>query len=801
MGDVRRSSFRALLVAVAALLAFAPAALAGTVPPSTTPLSGGSTFQGGDGNQDDAAPYIDWQGLNAAPSRVVHNPDDNAQDTAFQGGTKLLEPEDWDFTTEAGGVNPGKDNILDAFSSVEQPPPPAGQTNANTFLYLAFTREDGEGTAALTFELNRDGRLWNNGHAKIPCRTTGDLLIVTEPHGTSDDNVDITLYEWHTVRADAATGCARTGTVRALATIPAGSAQGRVNPAAITSRLPGFFASGATIPARDFSEVALNLTALLKLPFHDGCFAFTSLWMHSRSSNSETSNMQDYVAPQGVNVRTCSASGTKFFDRNADGVRQADEPGLPRFLIWADYDNDGRHDSNEPFAVTDDDGHYVIDDIDPPDGTYRLRETLARVGGPPRFTGWRCSYPRNGTPPDGFANGRGGLFRCGWGPITADTTPNAEDRDFGDWVPAWLTVRKELWPPEDPGRFNLIVNGITVRPAAGDGDSITFPVRPGTYNVSEAAVAGTDPAAFESSVTCRATTARHGTLRSGPVYTSLALLAGQHGTCTFVNIRPGTPGIAIEKAGPSSAVAGSTLHFTFEVTNPSDLPIPASTVKVTDDHCDDPPELVDKGGDASPATLDRGDTWTYACTHKTAEPSAHCVVVRFSNTVDVSGAVGGITVTDDDTIYTTLTCPDAPPDPPIPPPTPDPEPSPGPDPLPGPEPPVIIPPGPGPPTAGAAGVAGISASNVRCISRASQLQLTGERISRARVSVNGRVLGTRTLRLLQRRSFPLTRLFSPGRHVLSIRVTFERGSDTAPVTLTRVVTICGPARRAPRVTG
>ena len=105
------------------------------------------------------------------------------------------------------------------------------------------------------------------------------------------------------------------------------------------------------------------------------------------------------------------------------------------------------------------------------------------------------------------------------------------------------------------------------------------------------------------------------------------------------------------------------------------------------------------------------------------------------------------------------------------------------------------------PDAGTGGIAGISSTNARCISRASQLNLSGQRISRYRVSVNGRVLATRTLRLLQRRSFPLTRIFAPGRYVLSIRVTFERGSGTAPVTLRRTITVCGRVARAPRVTG
>ena len=84
--------------------------------------------------------------------------------------------------------------------------------------------------------------------------------------------------------------------------------------------------------------MALNLSALMEAAFGDKCFAFESIWMHSRSANAEESQTQDYVTPKPVSVRTCSASGTKFFDLDADGVRDASEPGIPRFLIWADYD-------------------------------------------------------------------------------------------------------------------------------------------------------------------------------------------------------------------------------------------------------------------------------------------------------------------------------------------------------------------------------------------------------------------------------------------------------------------------------
>ena len=797
---------RAVLAFVAASLLAAPAAFASRLPSSTTPLTG-STFLGGDGNQDDAAPYVDWQGLQAA-GHVVHNPDADGQATAFADGSKLLEPGSWRLTTETS-AGPSKVNVLDAWSAVDQP---AG----DTFLYLAFTRKESGGTAAISFELNHDGRLWDNGHAKIPCRRTGDLLVSTLPHG---NEVELVLQRWTTTTADAATGCARVGTVKTVATVPAGTAQGAVNAGTIMSRLPGSFALGSSIPAERFSEVALNLSAFAEAAFGNRCLAFASVWMHSRSSNSETSSLQDHVAAQPLRVRSCAASGTKFFDRDTDGVRDSGDPGIPRFLIWADYDNDGVRDAVEPFSETDDDGHYVIHDIQPPSGAYTLRETLGTPGRRSQTTSWRCSFP-NASTADGFANGNGGLFGCGWGPVSVASTPYAARRDFGNWVPASLTVEKQLWPTEDPGRFDLIVNGVTVLPAAGDGDSVTFPVAPGTFDISEEAAAGTDWGAFESSVSCRTVTRRRSVLRSGPVWNGLVLQAGDHATCTFVNARSGAPGIAIEKTGPTLAAAGDRLRYRLYVTNPGDLAIAANTVQVTDETCDDAPELTSKGEDGTPETLDPGDTWTYRCSYRTPAPTTDCVATALRNAATASGTVGGITVRDDASITTTLTCPDQPPEPPLPPapptapePTPplppQPQPEPAPPapvvpPLPGPQPPSVppfVPPGPAPPDAGEAGSAGVTTSTARCITRASQLQLTGQRMSRITVSVDGRRIATRTLRLLQRRTMPLQRVLAPGRHRLAIRVTFEPGSGTPPVTLAPTITVCGVASRLPRVTG
>ena len=96
----------------------APPALGASLPPTQNPLPG-SSFQGADGNQNDADPQVDWQGLQAAGS-VRHTADANEQDTAFTGGSKEDEPGEWDLTFEAGGVTPGKANILDAWSAADQ---------------------------------------------------------------------------------------------------------------------------------------------------------------------------------------------------------------------------------------------------------------------------------------------------------------------------------------------------------------------------------------------------------------------------------------------------------------------------------------------------------------------------------------------------------------------------------------------------------------------------------------------------------------------------------------------------------
>jgi hypothetical protein len=734
----------------------------GQLPPTDAPLPG-SSFQGADGDQDDSGALFDWQGL-LGSDRVRHNPDEG---TAFAGGSKETEPGEWELESEGGGVDPAKSNILDAYSAVDQPA-------AATFLYLAFTREAPSGTSFLTFELNRDGRLWDNGRARIPCRRTGDVQIAFEPQGNT---VSVAIRRWITTATDLRTGCATTGRLEAYSGLePNVDAQAAMSSADIVARLPGTLTG--RVPAGQFGEVALNLAALVEDAFGDDCLAFTSVWMHSRSADSITSNLEDYVAPRSLPVRTCAASGTKFFDADADGRRDPGERGIPRFVIWADYDDDGVRDAREPFSVTDRRGRYVIHDIRPPDGTYLLRERLlrSRSRALPPGVDWVCSYPNDATP-GGTGSAPGGRFPCGWGPIDVESTPNARGRDFGNWFPARLTVTKRLFPPTDPGRFDLLVNGRVVVAAAGDGGTATISVPPGTYTVTERAAAGTDPAAYRTSVGCRRDVTRFERLRPGSAYEDLALTAGQSASCTFVNVRPGSPAIAISKRGPAEAEAGETLRYDLLVSNPGDLSFAADAVVVTDPQCDDPPERVSTQGDATPGSLDPGDTWIYRCSRATAPPGDDCEPTRVSNTAAVSGTAGAATVTDEDEISTALLCPDAPP--PLPP-----------DP---PGPPPIRPPGPRPPDAGDAGVAGLAFARAtrRCLGRlVPRVDLRGARIARVRVFVNGRLRERLTLRTLQRRVRPRVALAPGRRYRVVVRVTFQAGSGTPPLTLRATVRTC-----------
>jgi hypothetical protein len=85
-------------------------------------------------------------------------------------------------------------------------------------------------------------------------------------------------------------------------------------------------------------------------------------------------------------VETTAISGIKFHDQDADGVRDPAEPGLSGWTIYLDEDGDGEFDAGETATVTDADGAYRFDSLEP--GTYIVREE--------NQVGWQRTSPESG---------------------------------------------------------------------------------------------------------------------------------------------------------------------------------------------------------------------------------------------------------------------------------------------------------------------------------------------------------------------------------------------------------------------
>src|SRR5215216_2091558 len=321
----------ALAAACSLALLAAGASSAFALTPTNAPLPG-SNFQGGDGNQTNPV---------------------------------------GDVSSPIGGVTPSKDNLLAAWSTsspnVSGPP--------NTFLYLAFTRQAQTGDTFNTFELNQLAQTWNNGKSNIACRTTGDLLISYEvDSGGSPINVTVVVYRWTSTTVDAATGCGKTGTFQTLN--PGPDAEASMNNSAITNYLaPGTL--GSSFAEGEFGEAAINLTGVLSGANLNPCETFGQISMHTRSSTAIGSQLQDYIAPAPVLVRSCSLAITKAgssphhdgdsevfnYDVTNDGsvpvtVSKGSNTGVtddkcgPVTYVSGDTNSDGKIDTNETWRFT-----------------------------------------------------------------------------------------------------------------------------------------------------------------------------------------------------------------------------------------------------------------------------------------------------------------------------------------------------------------------------------------------------------------------------------------------------------------
>jgi protocatechuate 3,4-dioxygenase beta subunit len=88
------------------------------------------------------------------------------------------------------------------------------------------------------------------------------------------------------------------------------------------------------------------------------------------------------VLPPTINFGNAPAGiqGTKFNDANANGIRDAGEPGIANVQIFIDTNNNSTRDANEPSTLTNADGNFVFPGLLP--GSYTVREISPAGFGP-----------------------------------------------------------------------------------------------------------------------------------------------------------------------------------------------------------------------------------------------------------------------------------------------------------------------------------------------------------------------------------------------------------------------------------
>ena len=297
---------------------------------------------------DDPAPSLDW--ANVTENRKADSPSGNS-DESFGQGTK----EDTAVPSVVDGSIPPNKSDLKFFGIYQE-----GSTS-NGFLNLYWSRvQDPSGTTNMDFEFNQSNTPSANG--VTPVRTAGDLLIIYDL-SNGGTKPTLSLREW-------------TGSKWGPATDLTGSnkATGSIN----ISPIPAAEAEGlGSQSARTFGEAQINLSAIFTDP--TVCKSFGSAYLKSRSSDSFTAALKDFVPPAAINVSNCgSVEITKTDD---------DSPASPLagavFEAYKDNAPVGGTRGNEDTATgkkctTDADGKCTISNLLA--GEYWIVETTTPAG-------------------------------------------------------------------------------------------------------------------------------------------------------------------------------------------------------------------------------------------------------------------------------------------------------------------------------------------------------------------------------------------------------------------------------------
>ena len=328
---------------------------------------------------------------------------DSPADTSYlhMGGSKdVNDISEWNLTSNDEA--PDKDEIINAFAA-------AYKDNGDMLVYFAADRFSNDGDAQVGFWFVQDDVTVGGGSIDGE-HTVGDVLVLSDfVNGGAVSEVRV--FEWvggknplNEITPPSAADCSAA---------PAGDdACALVNNAIVTG-LPWPYTPKAnvgdpqTYPVGAFYEGGVNLT---DLGVTTDCFS--TFIAETRTSQALDARLKDIAVGD---FNTCATkSGTKFEDLNADGDRDAGEPGLSGWEIHL-FGDDDQGNPVHLHDTTDGNGDYSFENLEP--GEYTVCET--------QQSGWTQSMPGTGA----------GTADCS-GHTHGGTTPGARgyaiDLEFGD---------------------------------------------------------------------------------------------------------------------------------------------------------------------------------------------------------------------------------------------------------------------------------------------------------------------------------------------------------------------------------
>ncbi|MEU0533693.1 prealbumin-like fold domain-containing protein [Amycolatopsis tolypomycina] len=213
-------------------------------------------------------------------------------DDSFGQGTK----EDTAVSTVVDGSIPNNKSDLTRLYVANE------RVSGKEFLYLAWERvQEPTGTTNMDFEFNQSGTVSANG--VTPVRTAGDVLI---KYDLSQGGVNPVLgYHLWTTTGNAATVCEASNSLPCWDKVHALSGanfEGSINAVPVTDPIAPN--APRKLSTRTFGEAAINLTDSGILPAGT-CKAFGAAYLKSRSSDSFTAALKDFIAPKPVSISNC----------------------------------------------------------------------------------------------------------------------------------------------------------------------------------------------------------------------------------------------------------------------------------------------------------------------------------------------------------------------------------------------------------------------------------------------------------------------------------------------------------------